>query len=95
MDNSTCAVSNVSTVQTSEVVAWVLVSVLTVLCIAQLLALLLMWLYKRRQVTNSGNVTTTRMSKYDMRGNPCYKTTIIKNTAVVPPHDYESMRVDG
>ena len=77
-------------------VAWVLVSVLTVMCMAELVALVLMRLYKRRQVTDSGNgnVTTTRMSKYDMRGNPCYKTTIIKNTAVAPLHDYESMRIN-
>ena len=39
-------------------------------------------------------VTNTRRSKYEMRGNPCYKTTNLKHAGVLT-HDYESMRVNG
>ncbi len=80
---STCA----SSVSTSEVVAWVLVSILTAL-FTGLLSVVLLWMFKKRQArdTNTDNSTP----KYEMEGNPCYEVTAVKRTT--DTHIYEAVR---
>ena len=66
-------------VSPSEVVAWVLVSILTVLFTGLLsVNMIMLWLYKKRQDRDMEG----RERKYDMEGNPCYEamTTAVKQT---------------
>ncbi len=61
----------------SEMVAWTLVSILTVLFTGLLsVNMIVLWLYKERLE----KATEGRESKYEMEGNPCYDTTAVKQT---------------
>ncbi len=66
-ETTTCA----SSVSTSEVVAWDLVSILTVL-FAGLLSVVLLWTFKRQARDTS---TDNSIPQYEMEGNPCYEAT--------------------
>ena len=75
----------------SEVVAWVLVSILTVLSTG-LLTVLVLWLYKKRQSRDIDD----RAPKCEMEGNPCYEATAVKQTTdVEKTHVYEAVRGGG
>ncbi len=74
----------------SEVVAWVLVGILTVLFIG-LLSVVLLWMFKKRQARDASTDNST--PKYEMEGNPCYEATAVKQTADM--HLYEVVRGGG
>ena len=74
----------------SEVVAWVLVSILTVLFTGLLsVNMIMLLLYKKRQDRD----TEGRERKYEMEGNPCYEATAVKQTT--DTHLYEPVRGGG
>ncbi len=77
-------------VSRSEVIAWVLVSVLIVL-FTGLLSVVLLWMFKKRQARNTNTDDST--PKYEMDGNPCYEATAIKQTT--DTHLYEAVRGGG
>ena len=85
--NSTEALEPISG---SEVVAWVLVSILTVLFIGLLtLNIIVVCIYKKRQARDvDGQVT-----KYEMEDNPCYDAFAAKQTTDAETHVYEAVRV--
>ena len=66
-----------SSISPSEVVAWVLVSILTVL-FTGLLSVLLLWMVKKRQTRDT--ITDNSSPKYEMEGNLCYEATAVKQT---------------
>ena len=74
----------------SEVVAWVLVSILLVL-FTGLLSVVLLWMFKKRQARNTSTDNST--PKYEMEGNPCYEATAVKQTT--DTHLYEAVRGGG
>ena len=78
----TCA----SSVSVSEVVAWVLVSILTVL-FTGLLSVVMLWIFKKRQARETSTDHST--PKYEMEGNPCYEATAVKQTT--DTHLYEAV----
>ena len=61
-----------SSVSASEVVAWILVSILTVL-FTGLLSVVLLWMFKKRQARDTSTDNST--PQYEMEGNPCYEAT--------------------
>ena len=73
----------------SEVVAWVLVSILLVL-FTGLLSVVLLWMFKRMARDTSTDNSTP---KYEMEGNPCYEATAVKQT--IDTHLYEAVRGGG
>ena len=78
-------------VSVREVVAWVLVSILTVLFIG-LLTVIVLWLFKKRQSRGIDE----RAPKFEMEGNPCYEATAVKQTTdVAETHVYEAVRGGG
>ncbi len=79
--------TNKPSVSQSEIVAWVLASILTVL-FTGLVSVVLLWMFKKRQTrdTSTDNIT----SKYEMEGNPCYEATAVKETTDI--HLYEAVR---
>ena len=81
-----------SSVPTSEVVAWVLVSILTVL-FAGLLSVVLLWMLKKRQKVDRDTNADNSTPKYEMEGNPCYETSGVKLTT--DTHLYETVRGRG
>ena len=74
----------------SEIIAWVLVIILTVL-FTGLLSVVLLWMFKKRQTRDT--CTDNSTSKYEMEGNPCYQTTAVKQTT--DTHLYEAVRGGG
>ncbi len=80
---STCA----SSVSASEVVAWFLVIILTVL-FTGLLSVVPLWMFKKRQTRDTSTDNSTR--QYEMEGNPCYEATAVKQTT--DTHLYEAVR---
>ena len=81
-----------STLSSSEVLAWVLVSILTVLFTGLLtLNITLLWLYKKRQARDVDG----RDTKYKMEDNPFYEATEVKQTTDVETHVYEILRGSG
>ncbi len=74
----------------SEVVAWVLVIILTVL-FTGLLSVVLLWMFKKRQAR--GTSTDNSTPKYEMEGNPCYEATTDKQTT--DTHLYEAVGGGG
>ncbi len=79
-----------NTISLSEVIAWVLVIILTVLFTGLLSAnVLVLWLYKMRQK----RAMEGRESKCAMEGNPCYETIAVKQTT--DTHLYEAVRGGG
>ena len=74
----------------SEVVAWVLVSILTVL-FTGLLSVVLLWMFMKRQARDTSTDNST--PKYEMEGNPCYEATAVKQTT--DTHLYEPVRGGG
>ncbi len=74
----------------SEVVAWVLVSILTVL-FTELLSVVLLWMFKKRQARDTSTDNST--PQYEMEGNPCYESTAVKQTT--DTHLYEAVRGGG
>ncbi len=61
-----------SVISLSELIAWILVSILTVLFIRLLsVNVIVLWFYKKRQE----RATEGRESKYAMEGNPYYEAT--------------------
>ena len=84
--------SEVVRVSISEVVAWVLVCVLSVALLTVLLtALVLHYLHKKRESRDSDN----RDTKYEMEGNVCYEATQVKQTTDEGPHVYEAVKGGG
>ena len=84
----TCTCSCNPSVSLSEIIAWVLVSTLTVLLTGILsVNVIVLQLYKKRQ----GRAVESGRRKYEMEGNPCYETTAAakQNTEM---HHYESIR---
>ena len=77
-------------VSPSEVVAWVLVSILTVL-FTGLLSVVLLWMFMKRQARDTSTDNST--PKYEMEGNPCYEATAVKQTT--DTHLYEVVRGGG
>ncbi len=75
----------------SEVVAWVLVSILTVL-FAELLSVVLLWMFMKRQAIDT-STDRQQTPKYEMEGNPCYEATVVKQTT--DTHLYEAVLVRG
>ena len=81
--------SEVVRVSISEVVAWVLVCVLSVALLTVLLtALGLHYLHKKGESRDSDN----RDTKYEMEGNACYKATQVKQTTDEGPHVYKAVK---
>ena len=79
-----------SSISPSEVVAWVLVSILTVLFTGLLsVNMIMLLLYKKRQDRDMEG----RERKYEMEGNPCYEATAVKQTT--DTHLYEAVRGGG
>ncbi len=74
----------------SEVVAWVLVGILTVL-FTGLLSAVLLWMFKKRHATDTSTDNST--PKYEMEGNPCYEATAVKHPT--DTHLYEAVRGGG
>lgn len=77
-----------SSVSTSEIVVWVLVSILTVLFTGLLsVNVTVLWLYQKRQnrAVDGGEI------KCEMEGNPCYEATTVKQTTET--HHYETVRM--
>ena len=70
-------------------VAWVLVSILTVLFIG-LLTVNMLWLYKKKQPRDIDG----RATKYEMEGNPCYEATAVKQTSDTETQLYEIIGED-
>ena len=70
-----------------EVVAWVLVSILTVL-FTGLLSVVLLWMFKKRQARDTS--TDNSAPKHEMEGNPCYEATAVKQTT--DTHFYEAIK---
>ncbi len=85
-ETATCA----SSVSASEVVAWVLVSILTVL-FTGLLSVVLLWMFKKRRARDTSTDNST--PQYEMEGNPCYEATAVKQTT--DTHLYEAVRGEG
>ena len=87
-DTCTC-ICNTS-MSLSEIIAWVLVSTLTVLLIGLLsFNVIVLWLYKKRHCQRRAVESGRR--KYEMEGNPCYETTAeAKQTTEM--HHYESIK---
>ena len=83
--------TNKPSVSLSEVVAWVLVSILTVLFTGLLSVVLLLWMFKKRQARDTSTDNST--PKYEMEGNPCYEATAVKQTT--DTHLYEAVRGGG
>ncbi len=81
---NTCTCDSLSL---SEVVAWVLVSILTVL----FTGLLSVWMFKKRRARDTSTDNST--PKYEMEGNPCYEATAVKQTN--DTHLYEAIRGEG
>ncbi len=79
-----------SSVSWSEVVAWVLVGILTVL-FTGLLSVVLLWRFKKRQARDTSTDNST--PKCEMEGNPCYEATVVKQTT--DTHLYETVRGGG
>ena len=73
-----------------EIIAWVLVIILTVL-FTGLLSVVLLWMFKKRQAKDTSTENST--PKYEMEGNPCYQTTAVKQTT--DTHHYEAVRGGG
>ncbi len=79
-----------SAISLSEVVAWILMSIVTVLFIGLLsVNVFVLWLYKKRQK----RAIEGRESIYTMEGNPCYETTTVKQTT--DTHLFEAVRGGG
>ncbi len=77
-------------VSLSEVVAWFLVSTLTVL-FTGLLSVVLLWMFKKRQARDTSTDNST--PKYEIEGNPCYEATAVEQTT--DTHLYEAVRGGG
>ncbi len=88
--NATATYVHDSSVSASEVAAWVLVIILTVL-FTGLLSVVLLWMFKKRQARDTRTDNST--PKYEMEGNPCYEATAVKQTT--DTHLYESVRGGG
>ena len=73
-----------------EIIAWVLVIMLTVLFIG-LLSVVLLWMFKKRQAKDTS--TDNNTPKYEMEGNPYYQATAVKQTT--DTHLYEAVRGGG
>ncbi len=71
----------------TEIIAWVLVSILTVL-FTGLLSVVLLWMFKKRQARDTS--TNNSAPKYETEGNPCYEATAVKQTT--DTHLYEAVR---
>ena len=84
-DNS-CSCTSLASVSISEMMAWVLVSILTVL-FTGLLTVSMLWLYKKRHTRDIDGKAT----KYEMEGNPCYEATAVKQTTDTEIHLYETV----
>ncbi len=82
--------TNKPPVSLSEVVLWVLVSILTVL-FTGLLSAILLWMFKKRQARDTSTDNST--PKFEMEGNPCYEATAVKQTT--DTHLYEAVRGGG
>ncbi len=89
-DRSQSTTCNSSMLSASEVVAWVLVSILTVL-FTGLLSVVLVWMFKKRQARDTS--TDNSIPKYEMEGNPCYEATAVKQ--ITDTHLYEAVRGGG
>ncbi len=74
----------------TEIIAWFLLSILTVL-FTGLLSVVLLWMFKKRQArdTSTDNSTPT----YEMEGNLCYEATVVKQTT--DTHLYEAVMIRG
>jgi hypothetical protein len=79
-----------SSVSLREIIAWVLVVILTVLFIG-LLSVVLLQMCKKRQARDTSTDNST--PKYEMEGNPCYEATAVKQTT--DTHLYEAVRGGG
>ena len=71
-----------------EIIAWVLVSILTVLFTGLLKK---KRKFKKRQARDT--ITDNSTPKYEMEGNPCYEATAVKQTT--DTHLYEAVRGGG
>ena len=74
----------------SEVVVWVLVSILTDL-FTGLLSVVLLWMFKKRQARNTSTDDST--PKYETEGNSCCEATAVKQTT--DTHLYEAVGGGG
>ena len=81
---------NSSFLSVREIIAWVLVIILTVL-FTGLLSVVLLWMFKKRQARDTSTDNST--PKYEMEGNPCYEATAVKQTT--DTHLYEAIRGGG
>ena len=79
-----------SSVSLREIIAWVLVIILTVL-FTGLLSVVLLWTFKKRQARDTSTDNST--PKYKIEGNPCYQATAVKQTT--DTHLYEAVRGGG
>ena len=79
-----------SSVSLREIIAWVLVIILTVL-FTGLLSVVLLWMFKKRQARDTSTDNST--PKYEMEGNPCYQAIAVKQTT--DTHLYEAVRGGG
>ena len=79
-----------STLSISEIIAWVLVIILTVM-FTGLLSVVRLWMFKKRQAKDTS--TDNSAPKYEMEGNLCYQTTAVKQTT--DTHHYEAVRGRG
>ena len=77
------------TISLSEVFAWALVSILTVV-FTVLLIVVLLWMLKKRQKVDRDTNADNSTPKYEMEGNPCYETTGVNQTT--DTHLYETVR---
>ncbi len=88
--DSTAKCTYDSSVSLTEIIAWFLVSILTVL-FTGLLSVVLLWTFKKRQARDTSTDNST--PKYEMEGNPCYEATAVKQTT--DTHLYETVRGGG
>ena len=88
--DSTATCTCDSSVSHREIIAWVLVMILTVL-FTGLLSVVLLWMFKKRQARDTSTDNST--PKYEMEGNPCYEATAVKQTT--DTHLYEAVRGGG
>ena len=82
-----CSSTSLASVSISEVVAWVLVSILTVL-FTGLLTVSMLWFCKKKYTRHIDGRTT----KYEMEDNPCYEATTAKQTTDTEKHLYETVK---
>lgn len=90
------AQTELSPLSNSEVAAWVLVSILTVLLTGLLTVnFTVLWVYKKRQARDTHTDGQVSKYTYEMEDNPCYEASVVKQTTDAGTHVYETVRVGG